>query len=128
MPEIARLQLANSELGRHLADEIAKNVLLDESVTRLTAQLAEAKRILDGKDPIVGVVSRNYLRECEANAPALVKAIGEGAALRAKLETAREALEAWKIRLAFVGHPNEPKDWSAPVQFTDKILSATETR
>jgi len=36
----------------------------------------------------------------------------------------RKVLAAWQIRLAFVGHPNEPRDWSKPVQLTDAALSS----
>ena len=45
-------------------------------------------------------------------------------ALKATLEKARKAFQAWQIRLAFVGHPNEPKDWSIPVQLTEHVLAA----
>lgn len=33
------------------------------------------------------------------------------------------ALKAWQVRLAFVGHPGEPPDWSAVVAQTDAALA-----
>ena len=44
----------------------------------------------------------------------------------------REALEAWKVRLAFVGHPHESRqpdgtpDWSGVVKLTDAALSESK--
>ena len=35
-----------------------------------------------------------------------------------------EALTAWQVRLAHVGHPKEPPDWSEPVRLTDEARAA----
>ena len=40
----------------------------------------------------------------------------------ARVAALTEALRAWQTRLAFVGHPKEPPDWSRPVQLTDAAL------
>lgn len=42
-------------------------------------------------------------------------------ALKTTLEQVRVGLQAWQIRLAFVGHPNEPRDWSEPIRLTELI-------
>ena len=38
----------------------------------------------------------------------------------------QEALEAVKIRIAFIGHPNEPKDWSKEVALIEAALLEAE--
>lgn len=35
------------------------------------------------------------------------------------VNTMRKALGLWKVRLSFLGHPQEPSDWSVPVKATE---------
>lgn len=34
----------------------------------------------------------------------------------------RDVIQAFKVRVAFVGHPKEPADWSKEITFADEIL------
>ena len=38
----------------------------------------------------------------------------------------QEALQAVKIRIAFIGHPNEPKDWSKEVALIEAAILESE--
>ncbi len=50
----------------------------------------------------------------------------EIAILRLQNAAFKKAITAWKVRLAFTGHPREPKDWSKPVRLSDEALAITD--
>ncbi|KKK46544.1 hypothetical protein LCGC14_3163770 [marine sediment metagenome] len=37
----------------------------------------------------------------------------------------RDVIQAFKVRIAFIGHPKESADWSKEITFADKVLKET---
>ena len=100
-------------------------------------------RLTDGSSPVNGIAEalKRQLAEVQATLKAwtarfehhldeasktITQMAEERDALQVTVERAREALQAWQVRLAFVGHPNEPEDWSTPVRLTEIALTALD--